>query len=429
VRASGIHRFRIFLSLLLLSVWQLSKPMAGQANGRVLYSFQPPLPSCFGPGSSLVPDAGGHLYGTTSGGGANGQGCVFELSRVKNEWVESVLLNLDGYGYSEGALVFDKAGNLYGTDAGGIYGGGAVFELTRSADGWTETVLHSFGSGDDGWDPQSNLIFDNAGNLYGTTENSGGARRGGTVFKLSPGPDGWSETILYAFPASIAGPDGDGPIGGLVMDRNGALYGVTQFGGANGDGAVYELVPHNGGYKEKIIHSFSVYDGLEPGSGLTVGPGPALYGTTYSGGDTDACPYVGCGIVFKLAKDAEGNWNETVLHQMTGSDGAYTVGPVVFDRKGNLYAAAESGGIMGMGSVFMLTPTQTGLWTETVLHIFDFKFPDGKDGRSPYAGVIFGDGKVFGTTFGGGIYDAGIVFEITPPTTDSPLGSPSAPSQ
>jgi outer membrane protein assembly factor BamB len=125
---------------------------------------------------------------------------------------------------------------------------------------------------------------------------------------------------------------------------------------------------------------------------------------------------VGCGIVYELTKDPEGNWNETVLHQMTGSDGSYTVGPVVFDRKGNLYAAAELGGIMGMGSVFMLTPNVGGNWTETVLHIFDFKFPDGKDGESPYAGVIVGDGKVFGTTMDGGIHDAGIVFEINPPS-------------
>lgn len=393
--------------------------MAGQASGRVLYAFQAPLPSCFGPGASLIPDARGNLYGTTSGGGANGQGCVFELSPTAGGWVESVLWNLSGQGYSGGALVFDKVGNLYGMSGGGAYNAGAVFELSPSLDGWTEAILHSFGSGNDGWDPQSNLIFDNAGNLYGTTENSGGTRRGGTVFKLSPGPDGWSETILYAFPASIAGPDGDGPIGGVVIDRNGALYGVTQFGEANGDGAVYELIPHGSGYKERIIHNFSIYDGLEPGSGLTIGPGPALYGTAYFGGDTNACPYVGCGIVFKLAKDAGGNWNETVLHEMSGTDGNYTVGPVVFDHAGRLYAAAESGGIMGMGSVFMLTPTLNGPWTETILHLFDFKFPDGKDGRSPYAGVIFGDGKVFGTTLGGGIHDAGIVFEITPPTDAS----------
>lgn len=419
MRVLGIYKFRILLSLLLLSICQLSEPLAGQARGRVLYSFQPPLPGCFGSGAPLVSDVRGNLYGTTSGGGANGEGCVFELSPSKDGWVETVLWNLDGYGYSGGALIFDKAGNLYGTDAGGIYGGGAVFELSPSANGLNETVLHSFGSGNDGWDPQSNLIFDDAGNLYGTTENSGGEIRGGTVFKLSPGPDGWSETILYTFPASIAGPDGDGPIGGVVMDHDGTLYGVTEFGGATGNGAVYELSPDNGGYKKTIIHSFSVYDGLEPGSGLTIGPGPALYGTTYFGGDTSVCYYVGCGTVFKLAKDAEGNWNETVLHEMTGSDGVYTVGPVVFDRAGNLYAAAEQGGIKGIGSVFMLTPTQSGPWTETILHVFDFRFPNGEDGESPYAGVIFRNGKIYGTTLSGGIYQGGILFEITPPTNSS----------
>jgi uncharacterized repeat protein (TIGR03803 family) len=424
VRAPGIHRFRILLSLLLLFVCELSKPVAGQLGERVLYAFE----ECGEPDGALVADLRGNLYGTTTRGGGYGQGCVFELSRTGSGWTESVLWNFNGPDGSNptAALIFDKAGNLYGMGGGGDYNAGEVFELSPSGGRWSETVLHSFGSGNDGWDPQSNLIFDNAGNLYGTTEN-GGTRRGGTIFKLSPGPDGWSETILYTFPASIAGPDGEGPIGGVVIDRNGALYGVTEFGGANGDGAVYELIPHGSGYKEKIIHNFSIYDGLEPGSGLTIGPGPALYGTTYFGGDTNACPYVGCGLVFKLAKDAEGNWTETVLHEMSGTDGNYTVGPVVFDHAGRLYAAADSGGIMGMGSVFMLTPTLNGPWTETILHLFDFKFPDGKDGRSPYAGVISGGGKVFGTTVGGGIHEAGIVFEITPPTAESSLDSPAAP--
>jgi uncharacterized repeat protein (TIGR03803 family) len=392
-----------------------------QSSGRVLYAFE----ECGGPGAPLIADARGNLYGTTSGGGANGQGCVFELSPTESGWVESVLYNLGGFGYSRGALVFDKAGNLYGTDGGGVYNGGAVFELSPSSGGgWTETVLHSFGNGEDGGGPASNLIFDEEGNLYGTTLG-GGTQRGGTVYKLSPGANGWTETVLYSFPASIAGPDGDGPVGGVVMDTKGRLYGVTEFGGATGSGAVYELAPDSGGYKETIIYSFNGSDGLEPGSGLTIGPGPALYGTSYFGGDTSVCPYVGCGIVYGLTKNLEGNWNEKVLHEMTGSDGAYTVGPVVFDRKGNLYAAAESGGILGMGSVFMLTPNAGGNWTETVLHIFDFKFPDGEDGRSPYAGVIVGDGKVFGTTMGGGIHDAGIVFEITPQATAAvSLGSP-----
>lgn len=404
--------FRVVLPLITLCLFPAG--IAAQTRGKVLYAFQ----ECGHPAAPLVADLRGNLYGTTTRGGADEAGCVFELSPINGRWLESVLWNFTGADGSNpsSALIFDKAGNLYGTGGGGAYNAGVVFELVPSVDGWTETVLHSFGNGDDGWDPQSNLIFDDAGNLYGTTENSGGQNRGGTVFKLSPGKSGLTETILYSFPASIAGPDGDGPIGGVVMDSQGRLYGVTQFGGAGGNGAVYELAPDNGDYKETIIYSFNVNDGLQPGSGLTIGSGPALYGTTYFGGDMSVCYYVGCGIVYKLTKGAEGNWNETVLHEMTGSDGAYTVGPVVFDSSGNLYAAAEQGGILGMGSVFMLSPNVGGNWKETVLHIFDFKFPDGEDGESPYAGVIVGDGRVLGTTMSGGIHDAGILFEITAPS-------------
>lgn len=406
-------------ALIVISITLFSAAAVAVQPDHVLYAFSAPLPSCFGPASPLIADARGNLYGTTSGGGTEGQGCIFELSPSVGEWEKSVLWSFGGYGYSSGALVFDKAGNLYGTSGEGVYGGGAAFELSPSSEGeWNETILHSFGSGDDGWDPQSDLVFDNAGNLYGTTEN-GGQLNGGTVFKLTPGAEGWTETILYSFPASIAGPDGDGPVGGIVIGGEGRIYGVTGYGGAGGNGAIFELAPEGNVYKEKIIFSFNVNDGLEPGSGLTAGPGPALYGTTSFGGDFAVCPYVGCGIVYELAEDAQGNWNEAVLHEMNGSDGDYTVGPVAFDHEGNLYAAAMSGGIR-LGSVFMLTPQPGGgEWVETVLHRFDFKFPNGKDGESPYAGVIYKDGKVFGTTFSGGVNDAGIVFEITPPASGS----------
>jgi uncharacterized repeat protein (TIGR03803 family) len=136
--------------------------------------------------------------------------------------------------------------------------------------------------------------------------------------------------------------------------------------------------------------------------------GGNLYATTAFGG-------YGWGAVTELIKQPDGSWGENVLHIMNGNDGYSVVGPAVFDEAGNLYAASQFGAINGMGSVFMLTPTESGFWAETVLHRFDFQFPDGKDGRSPYAGVILVDGKLFGTTSGGGIYNDGTVFEITPP--------------
>jgi uncharacterized repeat protein (TIGR03803 family) len=406
--------------MLILALASVTPSVFSQSDGRVLYAFADPLPNCFGPAAPLTVDSRGHIYGTATGGGTYGDGCVFELSPTPNGWIESTLWSFDGNGGLGGPVTLDTAGSLYGTWGGGTYGAGVAFKLGPQRDGtWAETVMHTFGAGDDGRDPQSDLIFDGSGNLYGTT-TSGGSRQGGTVFRLTPGASGWTETILYSFPASIAGPDGDVPIGGVVMGLKGELYGVTQAGGTNGYGAVFELAPSGRSYAEKLIHSFDLSDGYQPGSGLTLSRSGDIYGTTLAGGDTSVCYYVGCGVVFELIRDANGDWNETVLHEMAVSDGADPLGPVVFDPSGSLYAAAQSGGAYDMGSVFRLTPTLGGNWSETVLHAFDFKFPNGEDGEHPYAGVVFEGGKVVGTAFSGGVNDSGIPFEIAPPQADSP---------
>lgn len=184
--------------------------------------------------------------------------------------------------------------------------------------------------------------------------------------------------------------------------------GARAAGGSYGAGAVFEIATHGSDYEEKVIYSFGGTDGLEPESGLTMGRNGNIYGTTCFGNPR------GLGNIFELAVDSGGVWKERDLHDMNGNDGACPVGPVVFDAAGNLYAAAQGGGINGMGSVFMLSPTKTGYWKETLLHRFNFKFPDGVDGEQPYAGVILNHGKVFGTTASGGVNDSGIVFEITP---------------
>jgi len=398
--------------LLALALFRLTA--AAQSHERVLHVFTY-SPSCDSPEAPLVADTAGNLYGTTIGGGVSTYGCVFELSPTESGWVETVLYNFsstDG-AYPDSALTFDSQGNLYGTTVrGGSYDSGVAFELSpTNPGGWTETVLHNFGSGSDGNGPQSDLIFDRAGNLYGTTTGSGGNRRGGTVFKLTPGLGGWTETILYAFPTS--GPDGDWPAGGVVMDGAGNLYGATHFGGAGGYGSVYRLaILKDGSYRESVIHSFNLYDGWEPKTGLTIDGKGTLYGTTDAGGDTIACY---CGVVFELTKNSNGKWTENVLHSMAATDGGSPMGPVVFDGAGNLYAAAQSGGTFAQGTIFMLTPTSIGPWSETILHQFDYQYPDGKDGESPYAGVIVRRGQVFGTTAGGGgPDDSGIVFRITP---------------
>jgi uncharacterized repeat protein (TIGR03803 family) len=178
---------------------------------------------------------------------------------------------------------------------------------------------------------------------------------------------------------------------------------------------VYELVPSSESYKERLIYSFDVYDGQQPSSTLVMDLNGTLYGTTSYGGNSPACSY-GCGTVFSLTRGAHGKWTENVLLSLSGSaDGSTAVGPVAFDREGNLYAAAEYDGVHRRGSVFELTPASSGKWQETVLHSFDFQYRNGKDGESPYAGVIFDRGRVFGTTASGGIHDDGIVFEIMPP--------------
>jgi uncharacterized repeat protein (TIGR03803 family) len=200
----------------------------------------------------------------------------------------------------------------------------------------------------------------------------------------------------------------------VVIDRKGKLYGNTVEGGANGYGAVFELVPTAGRYKERVIYSFNITDGLNPGSGLAMDAKGNLYGTTTFGGDTGVCPVVGCGTVFKMASDAQGNWAESVVLALTVSDGADTVGPVALDGRGNVYATARTGGAHNQGSVIELTPSGNGTWTETLLHSFDYTYPHGYDGAAPYAGVTVSRGKVFGTTSSGGAYDNGIVFEMNP---------------
>jgi uncharacterized repeat protein (TIGR03803 family) len=220
------------------------------------------------------------------------------------------------------------------------------------------------------------------------------------------------ETILYSF--SAFPPDGSTPAGGVVIDRKGRLFGTTVFGGANAYGAVYELVPAAGGlYKESVIFSFNLHDGFGPSTALVRGPGGNLYGTTEAGGDLVACQLGGCGTVFEIAEDAQGNWTESVLLALGFVDGASTRGPVAFDEAGNLYAAAQ-GGALGGGSVFELTPGGNGAWTETVLHLFGYPNLQGYDGEVPVAGVTVSGGKVFGTTFVGGAYKYGIVFEMNP---------------
>lgn len=386
------------------------------SHERVLYAFKG-TPDGAAPSAGLIEDTHGNFYGTTMSGGPNSDGTVFKLSRASNgAWTETILYSFSGIDGDApvAALVMDTAGNLYGTTAGGgAYGGGTAFEVSHSSTGWTESVLHSFGNGQDGWDPQAEMVFDSAGNLYGTTQLGGaifgrGDDNGGTVFQLTPGASGWTETILYSFTGEYLGPDPNLPAGSVVLAKNGNIYGVAQTGGANGQGAVYQLAPNSDGtYTESVIFSFNVNDGAVPNSTPVQDANGNLYGTTRQGGD-GACSSVGCGVVYSLTSNGDGTWSETVLHELNGRDGSTAIGPPAFDSAGNLYAVAEAGGADSAGSIFELIPRVTGPWSESVLHTFS----GGTDGAAPLAGVtIDSSGNLFGTASGGG-GKSGVAFEI-----------------
>ena len=245
-------------------------------------------------------------------------------------------------------------GAVYGTTYrhNGNYRG-LVFDLAQvSALNWKQNVLYAFGSGSDGYGSSGELIFDASGNIYGTTY-SGGFLGNGTVFKLSATADGdWSETILYSFRGS---PDGAHPYAGVIFDSAGNLYGTTEQGGSTGEGTAFQLIPNSdGSWTESVLHSFgSGNDGGFPDAGLTFDQAGNLYGTTPSGGG-----FGFEGTVFKLTPGSQGHWTETVLHAFSGQDGIvpYNDGRLLVDGAGNIYGTAASGGQYGGGTAFEITP-------------------------------------------------------------------------
>jgi uncharacterized repeat protein (TIGR03803 family) len=402
---------RVTLAIFIITLFATSTYAATE---KVLFSYNGKDGDS--PWAGLIFDKAGNLYGTTIFGGANGYGTVFELTpKAGGGWTEKILHSFndsgkDGY-YPYAGLIFDDSGNLYGTTQdGGARTLGTVFELTpKAGGGWTEKVLYSFGSHrGDGYAPYaSRLIFDTSGNLYGTTQD-GGAYVYGTVFELTPkAGGGWTEKVLHSFGSST---DGTSPWAGLIFDKAGNLYGTTRGGGAYVYGTVFELTPKaGGGWTEKLLHSFgsSTDDGAFPEVGLIFDKAGNLYGTTYGGGAyTD-------GTVFELTPKAGGGWTEKVLHNF-GSyrDGAAPTAGLIFDKAGNLYGTTSLGGARNEGTVFELTPKAGGGWTEKVLHSFN---PNGRDGFGPFDDLILdASGNLYGTTYYGGVYGYGMVFEIKP---------------
>jgi uncharacterized repeat protein (TIGR03803 family) len=414
-------------ALLLIAITVLLAPGAvAQSKYKTLHRFKGGADGEF-MYAGLVFDQKGNLYGATTEGGAGGKGTVFKLApNADGSWTESVLYSFRGG--TDGntpyaSLIFDQKGNLYGTTTdGGAQGNGAVFKLAPNTDGsWTESVIYSFLGGEDGRLPYASLIFDQKGNLYGTTGH-GGTGDNGTAFTLTPNADrSWTESVLYRF---LGGKDGALPGASLIMDPAGNLYGTTIYGNGGNSGrclsgecgVVFELTPNaDGTWTESLLYRFrGGKDGGNPEAGLIFDEAGNLYGTTSDlGGNCGT----GCGVVFELTRQTDGSWVESVLHGFSGRDGDEPAASLIFDAAGNLYGTTVVGGDLslcngggGCGVVFKLAPNSNGKWTETVLHRFL-----ARPGSLPYAGLVFdASGNLYGTTFGDIRSTLGSVFEITP---------------
>lgn len=343
------------------TVFKLSRAGSGWLL-TTLYQFQggddgglPQARVVFGPDGSL--------YGTTSSGGT-GSGTVFNLKPPTTNcrssscpWTETVLYRFtggsDGGQPGYGDLTFDGAGNIYGTTSYGgegcaAYAGcGVVFKLTRSGAAWTESVLYHFQESD-GQTPFSGVIFDSAGNLYGTLVY-GGTNGEGVVYELTPSEGGWTQTTLYNFGRA---PDGGNPFGGLAMDQHGNLYGTTSQGGTGSSGTVYQLRPAGGSWIYYTLYSFTGQGG--PRDSPTLDTSGNLYATVYDGGNN------GLGNVFKLSAGPGGR-TYTDLHDFDFTEGYSPLGGVVLDSNGNLYGTAQLGGNIpgcgiGCGLIWEITP-------------------------------------------------------------------------
>ena len=260
----------------------------------VLYSFAGGTDGAV-PEAGLTLDAAGNLYGTTSQGGANGNGTVFKLAAPKTKggtWTESVVYSFgtgtDG-ATPVGGVSFDSAGNLYGTtSAGGAYGFGTVFQLVPGAS-WTENILYNFQNANDGAVPYAGLISDKKGNFYGAA-TEGGSNGGGTIFELTPVNGNWTFTVLYSLP----GWGISGTFRNVVLDSSGNLYGTTHCDGDYNSGTVYELTPSGDSWTYTLLYTFTgSTDGLYSVSDLVLSQ-KKLYGTTLYGGAN------GNGVVYEV---------------------------------------------------------------------------------------------------------------------------------
>lgn len=326
--------------------------------------------------------------------------CALLVIAVRPARAQTEAVLYDFGGSADGADPYSALtshdGNFYGTTYYGGLNYGTVFELSpNGGGGWNETVLYSFTGEEDGANPSGPVTFDNAGNLYGTT-SSGGYYNTGVVFELSQSGASWTETVLSHF---VGGADGANPGKGLIMDSAGNLYGTTASGGSSDAGVVFELSPSAGGWTEQVI--YNVDNANVSQGGLTMDAAGDIF-------------VVGNPTLFELSPDGNGGRIPTVIHTFTGTpkDGSDAIGPAVLDSSGNLYGITYEGGAKNYGTVYKLSPGRNGRWTEKILH----SFGSGKDGKYPTPGIVFdAAGNIYGTTSFGGKPNAGTVFELMAP--------------
>ncbi|MGH8202257.1 MAG: beta strand repeat-containing protein [Steroidobacteraceae bacterium] len=359
--------------------------IACEKNTSVLYFFQGGSDGTQ-PVDNLLQGADGNFYGTTSSGGASGDGTAFKVTPAG---AESIVYTFSGAGGRDpgGGLIEDANGNFFGAT---IYGGaddfGAVFELAANGG---ESVLHSFTKGGDGGYPICTLVEDGSGNLYGTTW--GGGVTHGIVFEIT---SGGSEQVLYSFASGSS--DGGYPSAGLVLGSDGNYYGTTGQGGSANAGTIFKITPS--GTETELYPFTGGNDGGGPGGSLILGSDGNFYGLTSRGG-TNAD-----GTVFQVTPSG----TETVLYSFAGgtTDGTDPTGNLLLASDGNFYGTTNQGGASGDGTVFKVTPTGV----ETVIYSFA---GGATDGANPSAGLIQGsDGNLYGTTSAGGPNGYGTVFEV-----------------
>jgi uncharacterized repeat protein (TIGR03803 family) len=397
--SSGIARLAGMTGFLIVLVTAIV--MQGQTF-QVIHAFSGTGGDTYEPLAGLSMDGAGNLYGTTYFGGdhGNGSGSVFKLSPKGAGWVYTPL-HIFHYGTNDGAdpgarAIFGPDGSLYGTTVyGGTYGNGTIYRLRPPAKAcvtalcpWTVELLYSFNGGY-GWDANG-IVFDPAGNIYGTTSQGGDAYKG-VIYKLAPSNGSWVYMMLYDF----AGNNGGAPFAGPTLDQAGNIYGTTF-------NKVYEFTTA-GDYQ--VLHQFTGYD---TSSELIFDAAGNLYGTTF-------------GTVFELSPSS-GSWTLNTLYTFTGGgghcDGTLSSSSLSMDAAGNLYGTTFCAGAYGWGNVFKLSPSNGG-WVYTSLHDFCAGGYPCSDGNRPWSNVVIDSkGNLYGTTSEGAAsgdgLEGGVVWEITP---------------